>query len=66
MSRGWVVTARQLDTWLPPAEGAAWMPQVALPQRLMPEDVANLALFLASNDSHMITGQNFTIDGGRT
>ena len=39
------------------------MTQVAIPQRLMPEDVANVALFLASNDSHMITGQNFTIDG---
>ena len=61
-----MVTQRQLDTWLTPEEEAAWMTQVALPQRLMPEDVANLALFLASNDSHMITSQNFTIDGGRT
>ena len=66
ISPGWVVTQRQLDTWLTPEEEADWMTQVALPQRLMPEDVANLALFLASNDSHMITGQNFTIDGGRT
>ena len=66
ISPGWVVTQRQLDTWLTPEEEAAWMTQVALPRRLMPEDVANLALFLASNDSHMITGQNFTIDGGRT
>ena len=66
ISPGWVVTQRQLDTWLTQEAEAAWMAQVALPQRLMPEDVANLALFLASNDSHMITGQNFTIDGGRT
>lgn len=66
ISPGWVVTQRQLDTWLTPEEEAAWMTQVAIPQRLMPEDVANVALFLASNDSHMITGQNFTIDGGRT
>jgi NAD(P)-dependent dehydrogenase (short-subunit alcohol dehydrogenase family) len=28
--------------------------------------VANLALFLAADDSRMITGQSFTIDGGRT
>ncbi|MGB1244490.1 MAG: hypothetical protein ACPG88_03560, partial [Porticoccaceae bacterium] len=25
-----------------------------------------LALFLAADDSRMITGQSFTIDGGRT
>jgi 3-oxoacyl-[acyl-carrier protein] reductase len=31
----------------------------------MPEDVANLALFLASEESSFITGQIITIDGGR-
>jgi 3-oxoacyl-[acyl-carrier protein] reductase len=31
----------------------------------MPEDVANLALFLASEESSFITGQVITIDGGR-
>jgi len=30
-----------------------------------PEDVANLACFLASEDSSYITGQTITIDGGR-
>jgi 3-oxoacyl-[acyl-carrier protein] reductase len=29
-----------------------------------PEDVANLALFLASDESRMITGQSIVIDGG--
>ena len=29
-----------------------------------PEDVANLALFLSSNDSSYITGQTFHINGG--
>jgi len=29
-----------------------------------PEDVANLALFLASDESGYITGQVFLIDGG--
>ena len=63
---GWVVTARQLQTWLTPEEESSWMEQVALPKRLLPENVARLALFLAASDSDMITGQSFTIDGGRT
>jgi NAD(P)-dependent dehydrogenase (short-subunit alcohol dehydrogenase family) len=63
---GWVVTQRQLDTWLTPEAEAEWMEQVSLKQRLLPEEVANLALFLAADDSRMITGQSFTIDGGRT
>ncbi|MEH6569906.1 MAG: SDR family oxidoreductase [Halioglobus sp.] len=63
---GWVVTERQLETWLTPEAEAAWMEQVALKRRLLPVDVANLALFLAADDSGMITGQSFTVDGGRT
>ncbi len=63
---GWVVTQKQLDTWLTPEAEAAWMEQVALQKRLLPADVANLAVFLAADDSAMITGQSLTIDGGRT
>ena len=66
ISPGWVVTERQLQLWLTPEAEAAWMEQVALKRRIMPEDVARLALFLASDDSAMITGQNLVIDGGRT
>lgn len=63
---GWVATERQLQTWLTPDEESRWMEQVALQERLLPEDVANLALFLAATDSKMITGQSFTVDAGRT
>lgn len=63
---GWVVTQRQLQTWLTPKEEELWMTQVALPRRLMPEDAANLSLFLGARDSAMFTGQSFTIDTGRT
>jgi NAD(P)-dependent dehydrogenase (short-subunit alcohol dehydrogenase family) len=63
---GWVVTERQLALWLTPQAEADWMQQVALKRRILPEDVANLALFLAAEDSRMITGQALVIDGGRT
>jgi NAD(P)-dependent dehydrogenase (short-subunit alcohol dehydrogenase family) len=63
---GWVVTDRQLKLWLTPEAEEAWMKDVPLKRRILPEDVAKLALFLASDDSAMITGQHFTIDGGRT
>ena len=36
----------------------------SLKQRIQPEDVAQLVLFLAGRNSDMITGQNLGIDGG--
>lgn len=62
---GWVVTQRQLDLWLTAEAEAEWMEQVCLKQRIEPRDAANLALFLAADDSRMITNQHFVIDGGR-
>ena len=32
----------------------------------MPEDIANAALFLASDDSHFVNGTVITCDGGWT
>ncbi len=63
---GWVVTERQLTLWLTPEAEDAWMKDVPIKRRLLPDDVAKLVLFLASDDSAMITGQHFAIDGGRT
>ncbi|TWX72459.1 SDR family NAD(P)-dependent oxidoreductase [Colwellia sp. C1TZA3] len=63
---GWVATERQLSTWLTSKEEQKWTESMALKKRILPEDVANLALFLASNDSALITGQGIVIDGGRT
>jgi NAD(P)-dependent dehydrogenase (short-subunit alcohol dehydrogenase family) len=66
VSPGWVVTPRQLELWLTPEAEAEWMKEVAIKRRILPDDVARLALFLAADDSQMITGQNLVIDGGRT
>lgn len=66
VSPGWIVTERQLALWLTPEAEAEWMEQVALKDRIWPDDVARLVMFLSAQDSRMITGQNFVIDGGRT
>lgn len=63
---GWVVTERQLTKWLTPEAEAEWTRQVPLKERILPRDIANLVLFLSADDSRMITGQQFIIDGGRT
>lgn len=63
---GWVATEKQLDTWLTKEEETKWLESMALKQRLLPEQVADLALFLAADDSAMITAQGINIDGGRT
>jgi NAD(P)-dependent dehydrogenase (short-subunit alcohol dehydrogenase family) len=63
---GWVATEKQLEKWLTAEEEQKWLQSMALKQRLLPEQVADLALFLAAEDSAMITGQGINIDGGRT
>lgn len=66
LSPGWVITPRQLELWLTPEAEAEWMKLTALKDRIMPEDIARAAMFLASDDSRMLTGQNIVVDGGRT
>ena len=66
LSPGWVITPRQLELWLTPEAEAAWAQQVALTDRILPADIARAALFLAADDSVMMTGQNLVIDAGRT
>lgn len=63
---GWVATDRQLALWLTPEADKEWQKAVALRGQLEPIHVANMALFLAADDSAMITGQQFVIDAGRT
>lgn len=61
---GWVITEKQQKLWLD-AEGEAEIARrQCLPGYLHPEDLARAALFLASDDSRMCSGQSFIVDGG--
>jgi NAD(P)-dependent dehydrogenase (short-subunit alcohol dehydrogenase family) len=64
VSPGWVLTQRQMEKWLSPEADAARQSGQALKGWVMPDDVARLVLFLAADDSAMITSQNYIVDGG--
>lgn len=64
VSPGAIMTERQRRLWMTPDYLAEIMQRQSLKRELLPEDVARLVLFLASDDSSAITGQNFVIDGG--
>ena len=61
---GWVMTKRQLDLWVDDAANAEIDKAQCLSGRVLPEDIARMALFLAADDSRMCTAQNFVVDGG--
>ena len=62
---GWIMTQRQIDLWLTPEAEADLMKAQCLKEKVYPPDIARMALFLASDDSRLITAQNFVVDGGR-
>ena len=66
LSPGWVVTPRQQALWMTPEATADWTRTAALKDWIQPDDIARAALFLASDDSRMMTGQNLVVDAGRT
>ena len=61
---GWVMTKRQLELWVDEAGEKLMDQSQCLAGRVMPDDIAAMALFLASDDSRMISAQEFIVDGG--
>lgn len=63
---GWVMTERQLRLWVKPESAAEIDAAQCLPGRVMAEDIASMALFLAADDSRMCTAQDYVVDAGWT
>lgn len=62
---GMVITERQRRLWYPDEQVIAEMrSRQALPDAVTPDDIANMALFLASDASQRITRQCFQVDAG--
>ena len=62
---GMVITERQRRLWYPDEQVIAEIrTRQAVPGAVTPEDIANMALFLASDESQRITSQCFRVDGG--
>jgi NAD(P)-dependent dehydrogenase (short-subunit alcohol dehydrogenase family) len=61
---GWVMTDRQRRLWLDDAGRRAIKEGQCIDAELLPAHLARAALFLASDDSAMMTAQDVVIDGG--
>ena len=58
------MTERQLTKWIGDADNRLLDEVMALKGRCYPQDVARMAMFLAADDSKMISAQDFIVDGG--
>jgi NAD(P)-dependent dehydrogenase (short-subunit alcohol dehydrogenase family) len=61
---GAILTERQQRLWVTEAYKAEILANQALKRMILPEEVARLVLFLASDDSSGITNQSYVIDAG--
>lgn len=61
---GWVITERQRTLWLTPDADAQRDQRQCLKGHLHPDDIARMVLWLAADDSAMVTAQSFPVDAG--
>ena len=61
---GWVFTERQEQLWATPESVARTLEGQCLHRKVMPPDLARMVLWLAADDSAMVTSQYFVVDGG--
>jgi D-xylose 1-dehydrogenase len=63
---GWIFTERQERLWATPEAVAEALERQCLHEKLYPPDIARMVLWLAADDSRMVTAQHFVVDGGST
>ncbi|MBW4041702.1 MAG: SDR family oxidoreductase [Acidobacteria bacterium] len=61
---GWIMTEKQLAEWVTPEAEASIARNQCVPQKLYPDDVARMLLWLAADDSRSCTAQQWVVDGG--
>jgi NAD(P)-dependent dehydrogenase (short-subunit alcohol dehydrogenase family) len=64
ISPGWVMTERQLRQYVTPAVKRQIRRSQSIPDLIQPDDIAQVALFLAGDGSRAITGQEILVDRG--
>lgn len=63
---GWIMTERQTRLWLTPEGETKIAEEQCIPEKLYPPDIARMVLWLAADDSRLVTAQSFVVDGGWT
>ena len=61
---GWIMTRRQKELWLTPEGTAELMQRQCLKRELVPDEIARMVLFLASEEASACTNQHYVVDGG--
>jgi NAD(P)-dependent dehydrogenase (short-subunit alcohol dehydrogenase family) len=61
---GWIMTEKQLTEWVTPEAEESIARNQCLPDKVYPDDVARLLLWLAADDSRACTAQRWIVDGG--
>jgi NAD(P)-dependent dehydrogenase (short-subunit alcohol dehydrogenase family) len=64
LTPGWIMTQRQIDKWLTPEGEEDIRRNQVLPDKVKPEDVVPMALFLASDDARACSAQEYLVDAG--
>jgi NAD(P)-dependent dehydrogenase (short-subunit alcohol dehydrogenase family) len=63
---GWIMTERQTKLWFKPEDEKKIAEGQCIPEKLYPPDIARMVLWLAADDSRLVTAQSFVVDGGWT
>ena len=63
---GWIMTQRQIEKWLTPEGEAELMQRQCLKRKLVPDEIAKVTLFMASDEASACTNQQYVVDGGWT